>query len=45
MYSAGAELRHMNCSHDLNKYINGVFVKDDYCDSCLEQINEIDNDN
>ena len=44
MMSIGSIIRYENCNHDIEKYLNGDFVKDDYCDFCLDQIEEIDQD-
>ena len=44
MLSHYGQTKHENCSHDLNKYLNGIFTKEDYCFMCLEQIEEINSD-
>ena len=44
MITHSSMLRYNNCTHDLNLYLNGKFVKDDYCDVCLDSISELESE-
>ena len=37
MYSPETQKR-MNCNHNISLFFEGKFVKDDYCDNCLDAI-------
>lgn len=39
-----ATLKKLNCSHNIDKYfeINTKWTKEDYCPSCLESIEDIE---
>lgn len=35
-------LKDLNCNHNINLYFEGKFIKEDYCNNCLDLISEIE---
>mgnify|MGYP003576026191 FL=1 len=42
--SIGQIIKYENCSHDIDKYLDGIFVKDDYCYFCLDTIEQLESE-
>ena len=41
MYSTNTQ-KDLNCSHNLDNYFNHGWIKDDYCNNCLDLIADIE---